>query len=277
MMNTRFGGARYSDPLGKVDMGTSHQLDRRRPATGKQGVLPENVIIGPWKGGTRSLHCSYWAYRRGEGWPRANSPAALYGCAFQPLTRRRPVIGEASPYCLFHQHAPARVKASFPELNLLAPLRDAVERTVASYQHQVRQGRESVKVAEAFDSEQDRLATETARVQSSGTYNGEAHRPFSCRARGLHSEQLERLTAVFPREQFVILHTHDCFDRTDAVLTQVLDFLGLRHWQRPEGHRFNAAHCQRLDRTVHARLVALVAAHNQRPHELVGRDFGWPR
>jgi hypothetical protein len=278
-----------------VNVAASHHLDRLRLATGPYRVLPDFIIVGAQKGGTSSLyhylaqhpdvgpafrkevHYFDWAYQRGELWYRANFPTAFYRSAFQGVTRRRLVVGEASPYYLFHPHVPARAKALLPNVKLIALLRDPVERTVSSYQHQVRKGRETLSLTDALDREQGRLLSETARVEADDSYNSEAHRHFSYLARGLYAEQLERWFAVFPREQFLILHSQDFFDQTEAVFTQVLDFLGLRRWHPAQYRRYNAAEYEAIQPAVRDRLVAYFAAHNARLYDLVERDFGWPR
>lgn len=276
-------------------MAVAHQVDRLRLATGKHRVLPDFIIIGAQKGGTSSLyhylaqhpdvgpafrkevHYFDWSFRKGEVWYRANFPTSLYRSAFHAMTRRRLVVGEASPYYLFHPHVPARVRRLLPAVKLIVLLRDPVERTVSSYQHQVRKGRETLSLEEALDRERERLGAETARVEADDAYNSDAHRHFSYLARGLYAEQLERWFEVFPREQFLILHSQDFFDDTRPVFTQVLDFLGLRHWHPPQYRRFNAAEYEALAPAIRDRLVSYFAPHNARLYELVGRDFGWPR
>jgi hypothetical protein len=280
---------------GNGDMAGSRQLDRLRLATGGLRVLPDFIIIGAQKGGTSSLyhylaqhpdvapafrkevHYFDWAYRRGEQWYRANFPTAAYRAAFQAMTRRRLAVGEASPYYLYHPHVPGRVKALLPQVKLIALLRDPVERTVSSYQHQLRKGRETLTLTAALDQEPERLAAESIRVEAEESYNSDAHRHFSYLARGMYAEQLERWFAVFPREQCLVLHSQDFFEHTEAVFTQVLDFLGLRHWHPAQYRRFNAAEYDPIDAAIRDRLVAHFAGPNQRLYELLGRDFGWPR
>jgi hypothetical protein len=286
---------RHANSGESVVMASAQQPDWLRLATGTYRVLPDFIIIGAQKGGTSSLyhyltqhpdvcpafrkevHYFDWGYRRGETWYRANFPTSLYRSAFNAMTGRRLGVGEASPYYLFHPHVPTRVKALLPAVKLIVLLRDPVERTVSSYQHQVRKGRESLSLAEALDREQERLAAETARIEADDAYNSEAHRHFSYLARGLYAEQLERWFGVFPRNQFLILHSRDFFDDTRAVFTQTLDFLGLRHWHPPQYRRFNAAEYEALPPATRDRLVAHFAPHNGRLYELLGRDFGWPR
>jgi hypothetical protein len=266
-----------------------------RLRTGPFRVLPDFVIIGAQKAGTSSLyhyltahpdvapaarkevHYFDWAYKRGTNWYRSNFPLSIYQTGFQAFKGRRLVVGEASPYYLFHPHVPGRLKALLPDAKLIVLLRDPVERTLSAYQHQVRKGREPLSLVEALDREGERIDAETTRLLAEPMYNSEAHRNYSYLARGHYAEQLSAWFSVFPRERFLVLHSQDFFDDTTRVFLQVQEFLGLACWHPAEYRRFNAAEYEALDPAVRQRLVDYFAPHNARLYDLLGRDFGWPR
>src|SRR5262245_9795313 len=106
--------------------------------------LPDFLIIGAQKAGTSSLyaylvqhpqilrasmkevHYVSTEYHRGTAWYRQQFPRSS---KVNNRSRRlnKPVItGEASPYYLFHPHAPQRIAALLPNVKLIVILRDPV-------------------------------------------------------------------------------------------------------------------------------------------------------
>ena len=271
------------------------QLTTFRRATGALRVLPDFVIIGAQKAGTSSLyrylashpsvapaarkevHYFDWAFERGTSWYRAHFPTALYRRVFDATTRRRLLVGEASPYYLFHPHVPRRLRALLPQAKLIVLLRDPVERTLSSYHHQVRRGRESLPFDDAIARETDRLAAEVERLQQDELYKSAVHRNFSYLARGIYADQLALWFEHFPRDQFLILRSEDFFNDTATIFREVLDYLQLPAWQPESFRRFNAADYPPMDAETRRQLVEYFAPHNARLYELLQRDFEWPR
>jgi hypothetical protein len=269
------------------------QMSRFRIATGPLRLLPDFIIIGAQKCGTSSLyryliqhprvaaclkkevHYFDWHFRRGTRWYRAHFPTAAYRRMYETWTGHQLLTGEASPYYLFHPHAPERVRALLPGVKLIALLRDPVDRTLSAYHHQVRRGRESLAFLEALDREQQRIDGERARLTDDHSYNSPAHRHFSYLARGIYADQLTAWMKAFPRERLLVIRSEDFFEDPASVYSQVLDFVGLPHWEPPQFRRFNAADYDAMDPSIRQRLTDYFAPHNQRLYELVGRDFGW--
>ena len=92
-----------------------------------------------------------------------------------------------------------------PDVQLIAILRDPVERAYSHYQLAHRNGREPLNFEQALSAEPERLAGEEARLLSDPAYRGEAYGVQSYRTRGLYLEQLERWWAVFPPERLLVL------------------------------------------------------------------------
>jgi hypothetical protein len=274
---------------------TANQLSRFRLATGAARVLPDFVIIGAQKCGTSSLyrylaahpsvapaarkevHYFDWGYQRGLNWYRAHFPTAVYRTAFQTITGRPLYVGEASPYYLFHPYVPARMKKLLPAAKLIVLLRDPVERALSSYQHQVRRKRESLPFLEAMAAEPERLAPEIERMARDETYNSTVHRHLSYLARGEYADQLASWLDVYPRQQLLVIRSEDFFDDTAGIFAQVLAFLDLPAWLPSTFRQFNAAEYPDMDPAIRRGLVEYFAPHNERLHQLLGRDFRWSR
>ena len=283
-------------PVGRGD--TSHKsintpLTRFRIMTGALRVLPDYIIIGAQKCGTSSLyrdlnehpsvaaaagkevHFFDWHFRRGTGWYRAHFPTAAYKEMFQLRTGHRLVTGEASPYYMFHPHAPRRVKALLPGVKLIALLRDPVERALSAYHHQVRAGEETLSLQDALEQEPGRLAAEVERLARDESYKSVAHRRYSYVSRGLYAEQLEEWFTCFPRERVHIVGSEAFFSNPADVVAGVLEFLELPPGPPQNFRRFNAGEYPEPDPAIRKRLVDFFAPHNRRLYELLGRDFGW--
>ena len=122
------------------------------------GLGPDFLIIGTQRGGTTSLYdylsehpCIAGAvkkeieffdlnYHRGIGWYRAHFPSVLERLYARRARGRKLVTGEATPYYLFHPHAPRRMQEAAPESRLIILLRNPVERAYSHYWHEVRHG-----------------------------------------------------------------------------------------------------------------------------------------
>jgi hypothetical protein len=269
-------------------------LTRFRLLTAAVRLLPDFIIIGAQKAGTSSLyryladhpliepavakevHYFDWHFHRGASWYRAHFPTVA--ARWRSRMQGRPLLtGEASPYYLFHPHAPQRVKALVPGAKLIVLLRDPVERTISAYHHQVRAGTESLSIAEALARESDRLSEDIARLAVDASHRGFAHRRFSYMARSVYAGQLEAWLRLFPREQLLILRSEDFFERPADVFAAVLQYLGLPAARTARFPRFNAAEYDDVDPAVRAELTRYFAPHNQRLYTLLGRDFGWAR
>ena len=100
------------------------------------------------------------------------------------------IVGEATPYYLFHPAAADRA---------VQILRDPVERAWSHYRHEVELGYETLDFEAALEREVERLAGEADRLLADPSATSFAHQHHGYAARGRYLEQLERWWAAFPR------------------------------------------------------------------------------
>jgi hypothetical protein len=255
---------------------------RYRTATAGLRPLPDFLIVGAQKCGTTSLY-EYLAehpqvmpaltkevhyfdvrYPRGMSWYRAH-----FG-----LRRPGRITGEASPYYLFHPAAPQRIKSDVPRAKLIVMLRDPAERAVSHYHHSVDWGFETLSLEDAIRHEPERLDGEASRIASDPTYRGLDYQHLSYLSRGVYADQLELWLSLFPREQMLVLNSHDFFDDPATGFNRVLDFLELPPQSRTE-YPVVAGRTYDTDPAIVAELREYFRPHNQRLYELLGEDFGW--
>jgi hypothetical protein len=260
-----------------------------RVATAPLRALPSFVIIGAQKAGTSSLYTylarhpaigpshkkeiQYFSYRYGrpELWYRAHFPT-------RRALARMPgggITGEASPYYLFHPHAPRRVADTLPQAKIIALLRDPVARAYSNYNHHVRLGWEPLSFEDAIAAEPERLAGERERMLADPAYYSHNFRIFSYLARGLYLEQLEAWAAHFPRDRMLVLQAEQLFTEPERTYLEVLDFLGLERWSPGDFEAQNIGAYKGLAPATAERLKAFYAPHNSALYGWLGRDLGW--
>lgn len=210
-------------------------------------VLPDALVIGAQRAGTSSLykyleahpqlHASvrketeyftFW-HERGERWYRAHFPTEMRMAAAR---RRGPARSfEATPYYLFHPHAPARAAHLVPGARLIAMLRDPVDRAWSHWQHEVRGGRERLSFDEAIAAEAARIGPEEERLLADPTYRSNPHHRFSYLARGRYAVQLERWLAHFPREQLLVVRSEDLYTDPAVTFRRIVEHIGVEPWE----------------------------------------------
>lgn len=265
-----------------------------RGATAAMRTLPDFLIVGEAKCGTTSLyddlvrhprvleaamkevHFFDLRFHRGLDWYRAQFPLE-WRVRSSSAGAPRLQTGEASPYYMFHPHAPARIKQTLPHVKLIAMLRNPTDRAYSQYQHEFRQGRETLTFEEAIEQEPARLAGELERMLVNVHYNSTEHRRHSYLARGIYADRLPVWWNLFAREQLLILKSEDYFKAPDLTLERVQTFLGLAPRRPKRFARKNVGGYTPMSPAVRQRLNAYFAPHNERLYEMLGADLEWSR
>jgi hypothetical protein len=270
-----------------------------RLATKRARLVPSFLIIGAQRAGTTSLfgdlrrHPDVRGPTAGEEFVRLRKEVHFFDHRFEngldwyrsffPLSVERRVarfrgrdliVGESTPYYLFHPEVPSRVAASLPDVRLIALLRNPVDRAYSHYQHRHRAGYEKLTFEEALAAEDKRLAGGDELLLTDERYR-KHHYNHAYFRRGLYAEQLERWLALFPREQLLVLRSEDFFAQPLETYAEALDFIGVRPWQPKRFRHRNKASYARIDPALRAELEERYAEPNARLAELLGRDFGW--
>ncbi len=263
-------------------------------ATGGLRVLPDYLIVGGQRCGSTSLH-NYLAehprvgrprikeiqylsieHARGERWYRGHFPTRAYAAAVGARRGGRLLVGEASPYYLFHPLAPARAAALLPEARIIAVLRDPVARAYSHYQLEVALGCEPLGFAEALDAEEERLEGERERIERDPSYAAFAFRHFSYQARGDYLDQLRGWYDAYPADRILVLRSEDLFADPARVVARALDFLGLPPFRGRGYRQLNARAYAGIDEPVRRRLAERFAPGNERLGAFLERDMHWP-
>lgn len=275
-----------------------HVLEKAfRATTNPIRMLPHFMIIGTQKGGTTSLYhyliqhpciAPIWIkephffdiyFYKGLPWYRSHFPTTIEQYYARHVQQHDLIVGEASPYYLFHPQAATRVAQTLPKAKLILLLRNPVDRAYSQYQHQTRQeGVESLSFEEALASEEKRLAGEEEKILQDKKYFSFNHRHYSYVARSEYIEQLPAWMDLFPREQFLILRSEDLYTDPKAIVKQTLDFLGLPSNYLGQDYKpFNDAKYAKMAPETRERLITHFKPYNARLYDYLGRDFGWDK
>jgi hypothetical protein len=258
-----------------------------RKLTGPLRGLPSLLIIGAQRSGTTSLfnylaqhphvleplgkeiHYFDLHYARGIRWYRGRFP-------FSPRLRAPVITMDASPYYLAHPRAAERAAQLLPQVKLIAMLRNPIERAFSHYQHEVRDGRETLTFEQALDREAERLAGEEERLQREPGYYSYNHHRYSYTRRGLYLEQLQRWMGHFPRSQLFVLQSEALFRDPAGMSEQVYRFLGLAPHRLAHYKPFYRGDYERgISEALRARLVAYFEPHNRELYRWLGQEFDW--
>jgi hypothetical protein len=136
--------------------------------------------------------------------------------------------GEATPIYLYWPNSLERIAAYNPAMRLIILLRDPVERAWSHWKMEYARGAETKPFAWCIREGRQRLFS----AQPWGH-----HREFSYVERGFYAEQLERLFAVFPRDQVLLLQADDLNRDPAMVLARVWRFLNLDPGPAPQARQ----------------------------------------
>lgn len=267
---------------------------RLGPATARFRMSPSFLVIGGQRCGTTTIFKSLAAHpqvmrppvekgtdyytlkhSRGIDWYRGHFTLAA-------TSRRRchaygePVAFEACTYYLFHPFAIERIAADFPDMKLVAMLRDPVERAYSAYKHELARGFETEPDFErALELEDERLEGEVERMRRDEDYESFAHRHLAYARRGQYAEQLERVLRHFPAEQLHVIESEAFFEDPAREFAGLLEFLGLRPWAPDRFEQHNARPGAPMPAAARSRLTEHFAEHDERLATLLGRRPRW--
>ncbi len=266
-------------------------LTAKEGAAGEQetGTLPDFVVIGAKKCGTTSfyhllaqhpyvepaatkeLHFFDRLFDEGTEWYRRCFPPPKW------KDGRWTITGEATPYYMFHPHAPRRMAETVPHARLIALLRNPVDRAYSDYQMMARRGFEHLEFEEAIEAEEARLRDVKDKLLEDEHYDSFEHQRFSYLSRGIYVDQLLSWSKFFSEEQLLVLKSEDLLERPEDTFKLVFDFLALPDWEpetwevRKKGGKYE----QKMDPTTRKRLEEYFEPHNRRLYDFLGVDFGW--
>ncbi|XP_061893133.1 heparan sulfate glucosamine 3-O-sulfotransferase 3B1a [Entelurus aequoreus] len=252
--------------------------------------LPQAIIIGVKKGGTRALleflrlhpdvraagaepHFFDRNYDKGLEWYRE----------LMPKSSQDQLTMEKTPSYYITKEVPARIHAMSKDTKLIVVVRDPVTRAISDYT-QTRSKKPDIPSFESLTFK-----------NTSGVIDA----AWSAVQIGMYAKHLERWLQYFPMEQLLFVSGERLISDPAGEVARVQDFLRLRrvvtekhfHFnptkgfpclKRPEGN--SKPHClgktkgrthPNIDPEVVQRLREFYKPFNRKFYQMIGHDFGW--
>jgi len=260
---------------------------------GGRRALPDLLIVGTQRGGTTTLfkvlldhpqvggaglhkevHYFDLNADRDERWYRAHFPTERS----VERERRRTgafVVGEATPYYLFHPLAAERARRAVPGARAIALLRHPVERAWSQHAHEVGLGYEQLSFEDALEAEWERTAGEQERLVADPDYRSFEHQHHAYVARSEYGPQLERWRTAFPADRVLVLVSEELFSDPGGTFRRVTSFLGIEDRDPGLLPRLNASAADGPRPETRARLWERLAPQAEAVARVLGRDPGW--
>ena len=277
-----------------------HALHAYGRCTAAARVHPDFLLVGAKRGGTTSL----WKYltehpdvlpmfpraekhkglyyfdegfAHGDRWYRSHFPMRAHVARRARRTGHRTVVGEATPYYLYHPLAPERARTAVPDVAILVVLRDPVERAYSHYKERVRNQTEPLSFADAVDAEPARLAGEAERIVTEPGYVSFAHRHQSYVDQGRYAPMLERWFAAYGRDRVHVEISEEMYADPQATYDRVTDRIGIARHHLADTSAHNAEPARDLDPAVREHLADLLAPAVRATEAVLGRELPWSR
>ncbi|WP_347270017.1 sulfotransferase domain-containing protein [Rhizorhabdus histidinilytica] len=189
------------------------------------------LVAGVQKGGTSALfeylrelpdiqmpvvkEAHFFDEEQGVDW--SDPDYSAYHALFTADGRLR---GEATPIYLYWPNALERIVRYNPAAKIILLFRDPIQRAWSHWKMEYAKRKETEPFAWCIREGRERVAT------GDPTAPGH-HRVFSYVERGFYGAQVERLLALFPREQCLLLRSEELRQEPQATLDTVCRFLGV--------------------------------------------------
>jgi hypothetical protein len=264
-------------------------------ATKERRVLPDFLIVGSQRCGTTTLfrtlvqhpavlpptlrkgvHYFDLSYDKDLSWYRGRFPTATQRDERSERAGRRALVGESSPYYMWHPLVPSRIAHDLPSIHVLVALRDPVERAYSAHAHEIARGYETEPFEVALELESQRLVGADEALRTGRGARHLAHQHQAYMARGQYIDQLERLERELGRDHMLVIDAQDFWTEPERQWSQVLDFLGLPPAE-VTFERHNARRRSPMDDALRARLEDQFLPFDERLAQWWGRTPSWRR
>lgn len=240
-----------------------------RALTAHKAIMP-NVIDA------KGIHYFDTSYHQDDAWYFAHFASQAERDKHEARVGHKAVVGEASPYYLFHPAGAERMARTIPDAKLIVLLRNPVKRAISHHLHMVWEGHESVEdIDEALDLESTRLAGIEQQLLSDKSLVSRPHQHYSYLARGHYASQLERLYEYFDRKNVLVMATETLVSDSKSSLATIQSFIGLEPDASIDlGKRNASSRFEPRPQTLE-RLAAEYAESNKQLGKLVDVQIPW--
>ena len=273
----------YKDATHKLNLWQKPEYTKKHWQRGTlQG--PNFIIIGAMKAGTTSLyeyinqhpqalpcaqkevHFFVHHYDKGLDWYLAHFPPIPKGENF--------ITGEASPGYLCNTVQP-QVQATFPQIKLIAVLRNPIDRAISHYYHNVKHGIEIRSFEAAMNAEIEAISrlSDINLVRETKNWSKQQGYLFT----GLYVYYLQKWLATFDRQQLLVIKSEDLYEQPQATMQNVFDFLELPDFKNDKYTNHLPGSYKKLSNSdpKYQLIADVFHIHNQRLTDYLQQPFTW--
>ena len=268
-----------------------------RRITSKNRLLPDFVVIGAQKCGSTSAfrylvqHPQILASLKKDvryfsenidkplSWYKGHFPTQVEKNMREKKLGKTCITGEATPSYIFCQPAAKKLYEMNPYMKIIALLRNPVDRSFSDHQYGLKRGASNV-VGKDFG---DRIRAEIEYLNTGNNLEEMFSSEDSYQriedhslllGMGLYYYQLKNYYDVFPKENIRVYRSEDFFADPAAVLSNMLDFLGLDPFDFPDLRVFNQnKHGKQMDEEMEQLIGEFFEPHNEKLYGLLGERW----
>ena len=248
-------------------------------------VFPNFLVIGAMKAGSTTLHqyinnhpnvipasikeVHYFDYYFGSDfWYRSNFPKK------EEMLKNKItcLTGDSTPQYLFHPLAPKRVFDLLPTIKILCVLRNPIDRAFSHYNHNVRNGNESLSFEDAIFQRDNKLDQEYKNLISNNDCDVVFYERYNYLNLGKYAEQLSEWFKYFPKDQFFICKTEDL---SSDMLTKAYEFLNLPNFDPGKMNPLNTGKYDNMKSSTREKLSKFYEPENSKLSTLLNMEINW--
>ena len=255
-------------------------------------VLPNFIVIGVGRGGTTSLYhylnehpCVIKSAYDELGFFDENFHLGLnwYRSMFPTKFLKKKIAKEFGK-CLTYDVTPSyirkpwvarRIKELFPEIKLIALLRNPVDKAYSHYHSSIKSGvqkpsfeemvEEDIKTFQKFENTNSMIDDKYFRTYIEKSYLG----------RGFYAQQLKIWFELFDRKQILILTSEELSTDTNKTMNKIFQFLDLPDYEIPDTTKHNTATYANMKIDTRKKLISFYSKYNQDLFKLLNQEFDW--
>jgi hypothetical protein len=195
------------------------------------------------------------------------------------------IVGESRHRNLYLPYIAARIYSYNPEAKLVAILRNPIERAVSHWWHWYSRGKESLRLNEALDADEERIRSgvgfrtpEEIKSYAAGLdpYGKGIHRTYL--DSGYYFEQLDRYASRFDKSRLRVILFDDFASKTREVVANLFEFLecdssAADTFEPAPINQSSPGMLEHVDDSVKSRLVEHYRLHNRNLEYFLGRGL----
>ena len=254
-------------------------------------VLPDFLVIGVARSGTTSLfhylgqhqtirRASYDElgyfdenFHLGLNWYRSLFPTKFTKQNIQKKHKKF-LTFDVTPFYIYNPLVIKRIKENFPNLKIIANLRNPIDRAYSNFNQQIQDNNDTkTTFEELIEEELDIIENKKLDLTNPRTLVNNFYELLL--ARGLYEMQLTPWYDSFSNNKMLINSSEDLANDTDNTLKEIFNFLNIPNMKIQDTTRKNKRQYPPMKKETRQSLIEFYKPYNEKLYALVNRKFGW--